>query len=336
MRRRALVTGASGQDGFYLIKLLLARDYGVHAQSRRAAAALPASPLHWHVADIRAPDVLHALIAKIRPDEIYNLASVSRTSESWNIPEETALVNAEIPRWICESVLELCPHSRIFQATSSEIFGNSPVSPQTENTPCNPLSPYGVAKYRAHQTIADYRKQHGLHASSGIMFNHESPRRPLAFVSQKIACAAAAISVGLVETPEKDERGCPLLQDRKVTLGNLDVRRDFGFAGDYVEAMHAMLQADTADDYVIGTGQSHAIWQFCEAAFNIVGRDWTAHVALDRNLMRQVDSVHTIADSSKIAAKLGWRAKTSFAQLVRMMVNHQIERLTGTSKSSGP
>ncbi len=327
MRRRALVTGASGQDGSYLVEFLLARDYEVHAQSRRAAPASLAPHLHWLVADIRAADVLHTLIAEIGPNEIYNLASVSRPSESWKIPEETMKVNADIPRHICESVLKLCPECRIFQATSSEIFGNSVTHPQNESTPCNSQSPYGIAKYQAHQTIASYRGKYKLHASSGIMFNHESPRRPLTFVSQKIAFAAAAVSAGVLESREKDERGLPLVHGGKVTLGNLDVSRDFGFAGDYVEAMHAMVRSDAADDYVIGTGQSHSIRAICEIAFGHVGRNWIDHVAFDQNLMRTVDSYHTIADNSKIAAKLGWRPRTSCLDLVTMMVDHQVKKL---------
>lgn len=330
MRRRALITGATGQDGSYLTELLLARGYEVHAQSRHmGAASLPQHrDLHRHRADIANSDALHQLIAEIQPDEIYNLASISRPSESWQFPQETGIVNALVPQQICELVLKLRPHCRIFQATSSEIFGNSTISPQSEDTPCRPLSPYGIAKLYAHHIIGSYRAKYGLHASSGIMFNHESPRRPLSYVSQKIAYAAAAVSVDLRDTPEKDERGLPLLRDGIVTLGNLDVSRDFGFAGDYVAAMHAMLQSDTADDYVIGTGQSHSVRAICEIAFRHVGRNWTDHVAFDQKLMRTIDSYHTVADNSKIAARLGWRPSTSFVDLVVMMVDHQIKKLT--------
>jgi GDPmannose 4,6-dehydratase len=335
MSRRALVTGASGQDGSYLVEFLLARDYEVHAQSRRADATLPSQHrnLHWHAVDVGDFDALHALIAEVEPDEIYNFASISRPSVSWQNPHETAKVNGLIPQQICETVLKLRPHCRIFQSTSSEIFGNSAISPQDEQTPFRPQSPYGVAKLYAHLIIDAYRKNYRLHASSGIMFNHESPRRPLSYVSQKIACAAAAVSIGLRETSDKDERGLPLLKNGKVTLGNIDIRRDFGFAGDYVAAMHEMLQADTADDYVIGTGQSNSIRSFCDIAFRHVGRDWTDHVVFDRSLFRAVDC-DTVADSSKIAAKIGWRAKTSFVDLVTMMVDHQVKRLAGAKSKS--
>jgi GDPmannose 4,6-dehydratase len=329
MSRRALVTGASGQDGSYLVEFLLARDYEVNAQSRRTdTASLPqARNLHWHAGDIRDAAALQALIAETRPDEIYNLASISRPSVSWQNPRETAEVNALVPQQICELVLKLCPQCRIFQATSSEIFGDSTTSPQDEDTPCRPHQPYGITKLYAHLIIGNYRKNYRLHASSGILFNHESPRRPLSFVSQKIAYAAAAVSISLRDSPENDERGQPLLQDGKVTLGNPDIRRDFGFAGDFVAAMHAMLQSDTADNYVVGTGQSNSIRDFCEIAFRHVGRNWTDHVIFDRSLFRTVDSHHTVANCSKIETRLGWRAKTSFVDLVTMMVDDQIKWL---------
>ena len=237
-------------------------------------------------------------------------------------------MNALIPQTICDAVLKLRPQCRIFQATSSEIFGNTPVSPQNEETPCKPQSPYGIAKLCAHQFIGSYRANYRLHASSGIMFNHESPRRPLSYVSQKIAHAAAAVSLGLDETAEKDERGQPLLQGGRLKLGNLDVSRDFGFAGDYVEAMHAMVQSETADDYVIGSGRTHSIRAFCEIAFRHVGHNWNDHVVVDQSLFRAVDSRHTIADTAKIATRLGWRPKTSFDELVAMMVDHQVARLS--------
>ena len=335
MSHRALVTGASGQDGSYLVEFLLARGYEVHGQSRRAdIMSLPQYlNLHWHAVDICNFGALESLIAEVQPDEIYNLASISRPTISWQNPLENAKVNALIPQQICETVLKLRPQCRIFQATSSEIFGNSPICPQDEQTPCQPQSPYGIAKLHAHLSIAAYRAQYGLHASSGIMFNHESPRRPLSYVSQKIACAAAAVSIGVRDMSEKDERGQPLLQDGKVTLGNLDIRRDFGFAGDFVAAMHAMLQSDSSDDYVIGTGQSNSIRSFCEIAFRHIGRNWGDHVIFDRSLFRPIDSYHTVADCSKIAAKLGWRAKTSFIDLVTMMVDHRAKLLAAEAKA---
>lgn len=332
MARRALVTGATGQVGPYLVEFLLARDYEVHAQSRRAdAMRAPRANLHWHVADIVDPTALEQLIAAVQPDEIYNLASISRPTDSWAIPYETGLVNALIPQAICQIVSKLRRSCRIFQATSSEIFGNSAASPQSETTPFQPQTPYAIAKLYAHQVMGAYRASEHLHASSGILFNHESPRRPLSYVSQKIAYAAAAVAVGLRDSAETDERGRPILQGGIMQLGNLDVRRDFGFAGDYVDAMYRMLQHDVGDDYVIGTGQSHSIGEFCETAFRHVGRDWQNHVLGDPKLFRAIDSRHTAADASKAAAKLGWRPKTSFAELVAMMVDHQVRRLASPS-----
>ena len=334
MSRRALVTGGTGQDGWYLIEFLLARDYEVHAQSRRAQPAdQHRGAVRWHIGDISDPVVLQDLIAEVLPDEIYNLASVSRPVLSWQIPDETANVNALVPQRICEAVRRLRPSCRIYQATSSEIFGDTTVTPQDENTPCCPQTPYGIAKLYGHQTVTAYRQRYGLHASSGIMFNHESPRRPLSYVSQKIAHAAAAVSVGLLETKEQDERGRPILCGGKLRLGNLDVRRDFGFAGDYVEIMHMMLQSDAADDYVIGTGESHSIRELCEIAFRHVGRDWRDHVVVESELYRRVDSHHTVADSSKVFTRLGWRPKTTFLDLVTQMVDFRIRYLEGSLKA---
>lgn len=329
MKRRALITGASGQDGSYLIELLLAHDYEVHAQSRGPQpSGRHADALRWHTTGISDPAAISDLIAAVMPDEIYNLASVSRPLDSWKIPYEAFKVNALIPLQICETVRQQCPSCRIFQATSSEIFGDSKINPQNENTPCNPQTPYGIAKLAAHRVIGVFRQQYGLHASSGIMFNHESPRRPLSYVSQKIAHAAAAASLGLRETAEKDERGQPILRDGVVHLGNLEVRRDFGFAGDYAAVIHRMLQQASADDYVIGTGESHSIGEFCELAFRHVGLNWRDHVVVDQELFRPVDSHHTMADAAKAIARLGWRATTPFADLVAMMVDQRIAAFT--------
>ena len=198
---------------------------------------------------------------------------------------------------------------------------------QNETTRCDPRTPYGIAKYYAHRMVGAYREQYGLHLSSGILFNHDSPRRPLSFVSQKIAHAAAALHLGLNETSELDERGQPLVSGGKVKLGNIEVRRDFAFAGDYTEAIYAMLQSDTPDDYVVGTGESHSIAEFCEAAFRMVGLNWKDHVVIDSELVRRVDTPVTCADASKLRNRLGWRPKMNFNDLVRLMVEHRIEAI---------
>jgi GDPmannose 4,6-dehydratase len=328
LAKRALVTGATGQDGSYLIDLLLARGYAVHAQSRHQPGdGRPG--VTWHVGHLTDSVFLERLITTTNADEIYNLAAISRPAISWNAPIETAQLNAFVPQQICELIRRLTPTIRFFQASSSEIFGPTSEPFQNENTRCDPISPYGIAKHYAHRMVGAYRQQYGLHLSSGIMFNHESPRRPLSFVSQKIAHAAAALHLGLTETPEKDERGQPLLSGGKVRLGALEIRRDFGFAGDYVEAIHAMLQADTPDDYVIGTGESRSIAEFCGAAFQVVGLDWKAHVEVDRELVRRADPAMR-ADSSKLREKLGWQAKMSFDDLVASMVRSRIDAIRQT------
>lgn len=322
--RKVLITGASGQDGYYLINLLRQQGCVVHAQSRRQThPSLHRDGTSWHVGDPADRDFLDSLIATVMPDEIYNLAAVSRPIQSWGAPRETADVNAFVPQDICELLLKHKPDCRLFQASSSEIFGDAAGHAQNEQTLCAPMSPYGAAKLYAHRIVGAYRAQYGLHVSTGILFNHESPKRPLSYVSQKIAYAAAAVSLGFRETPETDERGRPILVDGKMALGDLSVRRDFGFAGDYVEAMRLIVQHPTADDYVIGTGQDHSIEDFCHQAFSLVGHKWTDHVVVDSGLIRKVDSRYTRADTAKIRSVLNWRPNVDFQALVSMMVNAQ-------------
>ncbi len=327
MTKSALITGGSGQDAWYLSKRLLGHGYTVHLQTRNERVSDRRPLVHWHVGDLTDSEFLSELIFSLQPDEIYNLASVSRPSMTWGMPFQTAMLNALVPKQVCEFIRKHSPRTRLFQASSSEIFGE-PASPsQNEKTANEPRTPYGIAKAYAHRIIGAYRSQYGLHLSSGILFNHESPRRPLNFVSQKIAHAAAAVSLGLSETLALDERGRPVLQNGKVTLGDLNVRRDFGFAGDYVEAMHLMVQSDTPDDFVIGTGKQHSIAEFAEFAFGIVGHDWRDHVVSDPDLVRKIDSHYTCADPAKIRARLGWSAQTTFDELVTMLVDHQIAAL---------
>ncbi|WP_184083395.1 GDP-mannose 4,6-dehydratase [Afipia massiliensis] len=321
---KVLVTGASGQDGYYLINLLRQQGCIVHAQSRRQTHPnLHRDGTSWHVGDPADRDFLDSLIATVMPDEIYNLAAVSRPIQSWGSPRETADVNAFVPQDICELLLKHKPGCRLFQASSSEIFGDVADHAQNEQTLCAPKSPYGAAKLYAHRIVGAYRAQYGLHVSTGILFNHESPKRPLSYVSQKIAYAAAAVSLGLSETPEADERGRPILLDGKMALGDLSVRRDFGFAGDYVEAMRLIVQHPTADDYVIGTGRDHSIEDFCRQAFGLVGHKWTDHVVVDPGLIRKVDSRYTRADTAKIRSVLNWQPNVDFHALVSMMVKAQ-------------
>lgn len=327
MTKCALITGGSGQDAWYLSRRLLMQGFAIHLQTRNDRASDLESGMHWHVGDLTDSEFLSELISSLQPDQIYNLASVSRPSLAWGVPFQTAMLNALVPQQICEFIRRHSPNSRLFQASSSEIFGE-PTSPsQDEQTPNEPRTPYGIAKAYAHRIIGAYRSQYGLHLSSGILFNHESPRRPLSFVSQKICHAAAAVSLGLSETRALDERGRPILQNGKVTLGDLNVRRDFGFAGDYVEAMQLMLEANTPDDFVIGTGQQHSIAELCEVAFGAVGHDWREYVVSDPQLVRKIDNHYTCADPAKIRSRLGWSARTTFNDLVAMLVDHQIASL---------
>jgi GDPmannose 4,6-dehydratase len=252
---------------------------------------------------------------------------VSKPSLSWDIPIETAQLNALVPQRICEFIRRELPAARLFQASSSEIYGDSPAQLQNEMTRANPKSPYGISKAYAHQIVGAYRQQYGLHLSCGILFNHESPRRQLGFVSQKIAHAAAAASLGLAETKELDERGRPILSDGKLFLGDINVRRDFAFAGDVVEAMHLIIQSNVPSDFVVGTGHANSIAEFCELAFGSVALDWTKFVVVDPSLLRKVDSHFTRADNSKLQSELGWQPKIDFRSLVNMMVKERLRVL---------
>lgn len=336
MKTKVLITGASGQDGYYLINLLRQRGCEVNAQSRRQTHPnLRSDGTHWHVGNPADRDFLDKLISSVMPDEVYNLAAVSRPVQSWGAPRETADVNAFVPQDICELLLKYKPDCRLFQASSSEIFGSVADLAQNEQTICAPKSPYGAAKLYAHRIVGAYRAQYGLHVSTGILFNHESPKRPLSFVSQKIAYAAAAVSLGLNETPEVNERGRPILLDGKIALGDLSIRRDFGFAGDYVEAMRLIVQHPMADDYVIGTGEDHSIEDFCNQAFSLVGHKWTDHVVLDPGLIRKIDSRYTRADTTKIRSILNWRPQVDFQTLVSMMVKAQTAFIKDSTSLAG-
>lgn len=323
---KVLVTGAAGQDGYYLLDLLRKQGCDVHAQSRRLPhPSLQQDRVRWHIGDLTDGGFLESLISSVLPDEIYNFAAVSRPILSWKIPRETAELNALVPQNICELLLKYKPDCRLFQASSSEIFGDGLADSQNEQTPCMPKNPYGISKLYAHRIIGAYRAQYGLHACTGILFNHESPRRPLSFVSQKISYAAAAVSLGLTETAEIDERGLPILSDGKIVLGDIGVRRDFGFARDYVEIMRMIVRHEIPDDYVVGSGENHSIEEFCQRAFAFVGRKWTDHVGVDSSLIRKVDSHYTRADTTKLHSVFGWRPKVSFQELVSIMVQAQIE-----------
>ncbi|WP_315786680.1 GDP-mannose 4,6-dehydratase [Bradyrhizobium sp. SZCCHNPS1003] len=328
MSRRVLVTGATGQDGRYLIDLLSSEGCEIHAQSRGTGPYPEISDsATWHCGELIDAQFLSYLTVDLKPDEIYNLAALSRPIRSWEEPKGTAEINALVPQTMCELLVKYNPGCRLFQASSSEIFGDLSTQSQTEDTACNPHSPYGIAKLYAHHVMGAYRRQYGLYSCSGILFNHESPYRSVSYVSQRIAYASAAIALGLRTTSAVDEFGRSVLSEGMLSLGNIAVRRDFGFAGDYVEAMRLMMRHTDPADYVIGTGQTHSIQEFCETAFAFVGLDWRDHVRVDAAMVRKIDSHFTCANPAKIQNRLGWRPRVTFKELVQMMVRAQTDRI---------
>ncbi|MCY4077407.1 MAG: GDP-mannose 4,6-dehydratase [Acidobacteria bacterium] len=318
MSKRAIVTGITGQDGSYLAELLLERGYEVVGVARRLSA-----PNHWRIEhlldriDLRPADLLDQLslirlVDDVRPHEIYNLAAMSFVPASWDQPILTGEYNALGVTRMLEAVRLVDTSIRVYQASSSEMFGKVRETPQNERTPFYPRSPYGVSKVFAHYITVNYRESYDMYAVSGILFNHESPRRGLEFVTRKVSDGVARIQAGLAET---------------LPLGNLDARRDWGFAGDYVRAIWSMLQQDRADDYVIATGTSHSVRDLVETAFSHAGLDWREHVRTDPALMRPAEVEHLVGDPSRAAAELGWRPSVDFAGLIRMMVDADIERI---------
>jgi GDPmannose 4,6-dehydratase len=319
MSKRAIITGITGQDGSYLAELLLSKGYDVVGVVRRSSA-----PNLWriqHIVDrvrLRPADLLDQLslirvVDEERPDEFYNLAAMSFVPASWDQPMLTGEFNAQGVTRVLEAIRQVNPKVRLYQASSSEMFGKVREVPQTEVTPFYPRSPYGVSKVFAHYITVNYRESYDLFAVSGMLFNHESPRRGLEFVTRKVTDGVARIKRGMAET---------------LSLGNLDAHRDWGFAGDYVQAMWQMLQQDRADDYVIATGISHSVRDLVEVAFGHAGLDWRKHVRLDPKLIRPAEVEHLIGDSTKARTQLGWQPKVDFASLIRMMVDADLERVT--------
>ena len=322
MAKRAVITGISGQDGSYLAELLLAKGYEVTGIVRR----LSASNL-WridHLVDritLRPADLLDQLslvrvIQDVRPHEFYNLAAMSFVPASWDQPMLTGEFNAQGVTRVLEAIRLVDPQIRLYQASSSEMYGRVREVPQTELTPFYPRSPYGVSKVFGHYITVNYRESYGMFAVSGILFNHESPRRGIEFVTRKVTDGVARIKLGLTN---------------RLGLGNLDACRDWGFAGDYVRAMWMMLQQDRADDYVIATGVSRSVRQLVECAFGHVGLDWQKFVGVDPAFLRPAEVDHLIGDASKARRVLKWEPTVSFEQLVAMMVDADLERLSGAS-----
>jgi GDPmannose 4,6-dehydratase len=316
--RRALITGITGQDGSYLAELLLDKGYEVHGMVRRSSTETFERIEHLrhritlHQADLLDERSLVDALRAARPDEVYNLAAMSYVAVSWIQPTLTAEFTGVGVTRLLEALREVCPGARFYQASSSEMFGKVREVPQTEATPFYPRSPYGVAKAYGHHITVNYRESYDLFACSGILFNHESPRRGLEFVTRKITWHAAAIRLGLV---------------REVRLGNLDASRDWGYAKDYVEAMWLMLQQERADDYVVATGVTHSVRECAELAFDRVGLRATDHVVVDEALKRPAEVEALVGDASKARRILGWEPRTSFEDLIALMVDADLQRL---------
>jgi len=313
----ALITGITGQDGSYLAEFLLEKGYTVVGVVRRSSTtpyeriAHLVDRVELVSADLLDQTSLTDVVGEFHPDEIYNLAAQSFVQTSWNQPVLTGEFTALGVTRVLEAMKKAAPKARFYQASSSEMFGKVAESPQRETTPFYPRSPYGVAKVYGHWITVNYRESFGMYAVSGILFNHESPRRGLEFVTRKVSDAVARIKLGL---------------QSEVRLGNLEARRDWGFAGDYVEAMWLMLQQDAPDDYVIGTGHTCSVRDLCATAFAAVGLDYRDHVVQDPRFFRPAEVDLLVADASKAAKELGWEPKVSFQELARMMVDADLER----------
>jgi GDPmannose 4,6-dehydratase len=320
--RRALITGIGGQDGSYLSELLLDAGYEVVGLIRPGAPEYEnlegvAGKIELYEADLLNQTSLAQALRAAAPTEIYNLAAPSFVPASWERPVQTAEFAAVGATALLEAVRAVDPSIRFYQASSSEIFGEPRESPQTENTPLEPVTPYGVAKAYAHFIVHSYRRLYGLFACSGILYNHESPRRPLQYLPRKVAHGAAAISLGLQE---------------ELVLGDLDARRDWGYAGDYVRAMWLMLQQDEPDDYVIASGEDHSVRELVQCAFDHVGLDWQRHVRVDPALQRGPAELHRlVGDPSHARAQLSWQAELDFAGLVQMLVDADVAALRATA-----
>ena len=325
MLKKALITGITGQDGSYLAEFLLGKGYEVHGIVRRASTfnrgrldavwsdpQLSHTRLFLHYGDLSDSGSLTRILVGIQPDEIYNLAAQSHVRVSFDNPEYTMDVNATGTLRLLEALRDSELKPRFYQASSSEMYGKVMEVPQTETTPFYPRSPYGVSKVAAYWATINYRESYGMHASNGILFNHESPRRGEGFVTRKITRAVAHIVAGLED---------------KLYLGNLDAKRDWGYAREYVEAMWQMLQQNEPGEYVIATGETHSVREFLEEAFGQVGLDWEKHVAIDPRYLRPTEVDLLVGDASKAHLRLGWKPATTFKSLVKLMVQADIELL---------
>lgn len=323
MPKKALVTGLTGQDGTYLAELLHEKGYEVYGLLRRSSQPLEqrlgrlTDFVKIQHGDLTDSLSLREILSKVQPDEIYNLAAQSHVAWSFQTPESTFDITGAGCLRLLEAMRQTSPHSRFYQASSSEMFGLVQQTPQSERTPFHPRSPYGVAKVAAFWATVNYREGYDMFACNGILFNHESERRGEEFVTRKITIAAAKIALGL---------------QKKLMLGNLDAKRDWGYAPEYVEAMWLMLQHDAPEDFVIATGETHSVREFCQAAFSRVGLNWEDHVEIDPNFFRPAEVSLLVGDATKAKVKLGWAPKVSFEALVHKMVDADVARLKECQK----
>jgi GDPmannose 4,6-dehydratase len=320
--KRALITGITGQDGSYLADLLLEKGYEVHGMVRRSSTenferiAHLVDRIGLVQADLLDPTSLVEALEEIRPTELYNLGAQSFVPTSWKQPVLTAEFTAVGVTRMLEAIRRVDPNIRFYQASSSEMFGKVREVPQNEHTPFYPRSPYGVAKVYGHFITVNYRESYGLYAVSGILFNHESPRRGLEFVTRKISDGVARIKLGLAD---------------ELRLGNLEAKRDWGYAGDYVEGMWMMLQRDEPEDFVLASGEANSVQEFADIAFRHVGLDPEEHVKSDPEFLRPAEVDHLVGDATKARKQLGWEPKVSFRELVELMVDADVERLTSAA-----
>jgi len=326
MTKKALITGITGQDGSYLADLLLEKGYEVHGLIRRTSTSDLSRIRHIQdriklvPGDLMDQHSLTTAVHEIQPDEVYNLAAQSFVAASWSQPVLTGELTGMGVTRMLEAVRLAKPDARFYQASSSEMFGKVKQSPQNENTPFYPRSPYGVAKVYGHSITVNYRESYGLFASAGILFNHESPRRGLEFVTRKVTNAVARIKLG---------------KQNELRMGNLDPHRDWGFAGDYVEVMWLMLQQEEPDDYVVGSGKATSVRDLVELAFRYAGLDMEKHLVIDQSFFRPAEVDRLLADSSKAKSKLGWEPKVSFEELIELMVHADLELEAASADRGG-
>ena len=332
--KSALITGITGQDGFFLTEFLLEKGYRVIGFSRNEARLKDhfsshfGSDVQMFFGGLSSELDIASVIESTKPDEIYNLASQSSPRESWAQASETLIANGLGAIRLFEAVRTRSPATRVCHASSSELFGQATQVPQNENTPFNAANPYAASKLYAHQMAKIYRENHHLYIANAILFNHESEHRPLHFVSQKIAYGAACAALGILNSPDTNETGVPIVFDGKLALGNFDVMRDWGYAPDFVRAMWLMLQQDKADDFVIGTGLLHTLRELCEIAYRHAGHRWQDHVFSDPALFSPLGISQTVADATKAHQILGWEPSVGFQEMIETMVDAQIKRLS--------